>query len=189
MQNMADLPTDEVRRLMAGARESVRTLADELAAAHARVTLLQSQLAAAQSIAARGERILAWRERAGSPEGDIETALEELALRIEGGRIHAVSNRDGQGALELTDASGQHWRVTFTERVEFFWLPDYSSISDDQVIGAIIAGAAWDEQWLIEGSLGEADIHVRIFGVPLSVEGMGLGSASGSSISTQRTAP
>lgn len=189
MQNMADLPTDEVRRLVTAARESVRTLSDELAAAHARVTLLQSQLAAAQSLAARGERILAWRERAGSPEGDIETALEELALRIEGGRIRAVSNRDGQGTLELADASGQHWRVTFIGRVESFWLPDYSSIPDDQVVGAIIAGAAWDEQWLIEGNLGKADIHVRMFGVPLSVEAVGLGSAAGSSISTQRTAP
>jgi hypothetical protein len=189
MQNMADLPNEELRQLVTAARESVRTLTDELAAAHARVTLLQSQLAAAQSIAARGERILAWRERAGSPEGDIETALEELALRIEGGRIHAVSNREGQGTLELVDASDQHWRVTFIGRVESFWLPDYSRISNDQVVGAIIAGAAWDEQWLIEGNLDKADIHVRMFGEPLCVEAMGLGSASGSSISTQRTAP
>lgn len=189
MQNLADLPSEEVRRLVEAAKQSVRILTDELAAAHARVKLLESTLAAARAIADRGERLLSWRGRAASSTGDIETDLENLALRIEGGQLQAVVNGDGQGAVELVDTLGQRWRVVFSGEVDSFWLPDYSRIPDEQVSGVIVAGAVWDEQWLILGNLGSVGIHVRLFGNPLRIEPMPPRSDASSSPFPERTTP
>lgn len=102
---------------------------------------------------------------------DDKRDLDTLAARIEGASLQQIENTaDGHGRATIADATGRRWRVTFDGGVDAYWLPDYRLIPDEQVADAEIADALWDDQWLIAARLRGADIHVRLFGEPVSVE-------------------
>jgi hypothetical protein len=102
---------------------------------------------------------------------DYEHDLNTLAARIEGASLLQIENTaDGHGRAAITDRTGRRWRVTFDGGVDAYWLPDYRLIPEEQVAGAEIADVLWDDQWLIAARLRGADIHVRLFGEPVSVE-------------------
>jgi len=168
--NMSDLPTEEVRRRAEESRAASHRLAREIAQAAATLNALVQQQHATIAAGDQGARVLAWRHRTGADQGDIDTALDELATRIAGGTLAALRSTEGRGEAEIIDTTGRRWRVTFAGDATGYWLPDYTLIDDAKLPGATVLSADWDDSWLIEATLGDIAIHIRLQGDALSVE-------------------
>ena len=175
--NYRDRTSDEVRHSIETAKATQQAITAELGAAQAAIRDLANRLTQAQVAADHGVSVLAWRARVGRDDGDIEHELQELAARINAGgaTLRSIRNdgADGPGHATITDHAGRTWRVTFAGGVGAFWPVNYSALADAeaQVAGSTITDAGWDDPWLLEGFLPSgAELHIRLFGEPISVE-------------------
>ena len=172
--------SDEVRRIVEKAKAAQQAISAELVAAHAAFVAVQARMRASVADSTHGESVLAWRERYGLADGDILMDLGNLMEIINAGGATILSMRedgengaDGPGHVTMIDREGRTWRVTFAGGVSAFWPVDYRALADAeaQVVGSTITGVGWDDQWRIEGYLPSgAELHIRLFGEPISIE-------------------
>jgi hypothetical protein len=96
--------------------------------------------------------------------------LDQLAPFIEGGTLTGFTTTTEQATATITARDGGVWRIAFADG-EGYRLPAYEPISDNQeLIGAHILGACWDDSWLIEANVGDEPVHIRMFGRLISIE-------------------
>ncbi|MBX0330096.1 hypothetical protein K2Z83_20725 [Oscillochloris sp. ZM17-4] len=168
--NFSGVDSDEVRRQMAAAEAEQATLTAQLEAAEATVDAIKRKIHDASLLIFHAKRALAGRALGDLPTGDISADLDAVAVAIEGGQVLRI---DGC-AVEIADLEGRIWRITFSEDADAFWADNtgYDRISDDQVGGgeAVVIDAIWDDTWLIEATLNDRPIHIRMPGDPVRVE-------------------
>lgn len=177
---MAALPTDPICRLLATAQATIAALRADFGSVHARLADLQTVLAAVQTLVPHDDPARTTPDVIPPHPDAQEPTLELFALQCGGGRLLAIANDANQGRVEASDSAGGIWRITFAGWVDSFRLPDYARIPDHQVREVVITEALWDEQWLITGTLGDATVHIRLFGVLSHVERIAAGPASAS---------
>ena len=174
--------SDEVRGIIEAAKATQQAMSTELAAAYAAFEAVQARMREAHANATHGESVIAWRERYGLTDGDILMDMDDLMTRINAGGATILSIRndgDGEGAehgpghVTMIDHECRIWHATFTDGVAAFWPVNDEALDDAeaQVVGSTITGVGWDDQWLTEGFLPSgAELHIRLFGEPMSVE-------------------
>lgn len=97
--NMSDLPPEEVQRLTMEAEARARNLHEQIVATEAHLKALKGAFSEARATADHGRRVLAWRQRTDRTDGDINVALDETAIAIEGGTIQSIGDTDGKGIV------------------------------------------------------------------------------------------
>lgn len=167
MSVLKTLTNDQLAMFAGMARSDAAEYGKTAAAAERQAATCRERERESIRHAEHAERLLAWRQRTGAASGDVFADLEALEQRLQHGILRSIQQdaATGQGIAFFTDREGQGYRIVFSGGVTAFDIDNsYAELPDGEIVNAQVAGALWDENWLVEATLNGRSLHVRFDG-------------------------
>lgn len=171
MPNFSGVNSDDVLRQVQEDERAYADLTTALNQAEGIVATIREKL---HQIARRmflARRALAGRATGDHPDGDRASDLDAVDAAMTGGTILTVTAdaTTGHGTVVIADPQNCNWHITFSADVAVYRCDSYELIPNDDVMGATVLSALWDDTWLIEARKDERDFHIRMSGDPIRV--------------------